>query len=95
MLDLTHGFLGKMCLQEGSHIEPFPPAVQNQAAGISARFLPAITEGHFVADSAATQEEVQVMFVQHSPILGEFRGRNPRLVPTGQGEQRSGKADHN
>jgi hypothetical protein len=52
-----------MHLQEGAHVELFPPAVQNQATGLSARFLPAIAESHLVAEAAATQKEILVVLV--------------------------------
>jgi hypothetical protein len=52
-----------MRLQERAHVEFFPPAVQNQAAGLSARFLPAITESHLVAEAAAMQKEILVVLV--------------------------------
>jgi hypothetical protein len=52
-----------MRLQEGAHVELFPPAVQNQAAGLSTRFLPAIAESHLVAEAAATQKEILVVLV--------------------------------
>jgi hypothetical protein len=61
-----------MRLQEGTHVELFPPAVQNQAAGLSAHFLPAIAKTHLVAEAAATQKDILVVLVQHGSMLPSF-----------------------
>ena len=71
-LDLGHVLLRQMRLQEGAHVELFPPAVQNQAAGLSARFLPAIAESHLVAEAAATRKNILVVLVQHGSMLPSF-----------------------
>ena len=74
MLDLGHGFRRQMCLQEGAHVKPLPPAIQNQAAEFAARFLPAITESQLVAEAAATGKDIVVVFVQHDRLF--FRADN-------------------
>lgn len=67
-----------MRAEEGAHVETLPPAVQNQAAGLAVRFLPAIAENHFVAEAAATQKEVLVVFVEHSANLPQDSEGNNR-----------------
>ena len=75
LLDLGHGFLRKMRLEEGAHVKPFPPAIQNQAAGLPAGFLPAIAESHLLAEAAAPWKDILVMFRQHGQSL-----RLPMLI---------------
>ena len=63
MLDLSHSFLRQMRLQESPHVEPLPPTVQYQAAGLATRFLPAVSESHLVAEAAASRKDILVVLV--------------------------------
>ena len=68
-LDLGHRLLRKMRLQEAAHIKAFPPAVQNQPAGLAAGFLPAIAEGDFLTEARTACENILVVFVQHGQTI--------------------------
>jgi hypothetical protein len=47
--------------QKRTHVELFPPAVQNQAARLSERLAPAIAKGDFVSEAATTWQHILVM----------------------------------
>ncbi|HEV2247329.1 MAG TPA: hypothetical protein VGW37_11810 [Terriglobia bacterium] len=66
---MSHFLMRQMRLEEGAHIEPLPPAVQNQAAGLPLRLLAAVAEGQLVAEAEAAGEDILVMLVQHSSIV--------------------------
>jgi len=68
-LDLGHDVRRQMRLQERTHVKSFPPAIQNQAAGLPARFLPAIPERHLLAEPTASRENVLIVFRQHDQSL--------------------------
>ncbi len=54
-----------MVMKEGAYVEPLPPAVQDQAAGLAVRLLAAIAEGQLVTEAGAAREDILVVFVQH------------------------------
>ena len=53
----------------GSVPAGFDRAVQNQAAGLGARFLPAIAESQLVAEAGARRKDILVVLVQHEFII--------------------------
>ncbi len=65
--DLPHVLLRKVRLEKGAHVELFPPAIENQPAGLTARFPPAIAEVDLVSEAAAAQQEVLIVVGQHDP----------------------------